>query len=294
MTVATTTNRTTPVAGNGVATQFAFAYPYRASSDLTVISRDTVSGVETVKTEGVDYTVAGTSDTGTGGFSSGNVNFVTAPASGTSITISRETPATSSYDPTAGAADTAPAREGAIDRLTLLAQRALDKVSRAPKFKRSTASGITDIPMPDPPSGTDTQFIGWNAARDALVNYASSTLSAGQAVSSFVATLLAAASAAAFRTLIGLQQIRVTGIAYDPASLTNGTETESSSIAATGAAFGDHVQVFPPYDMQGINYWGYVKTADNVRIRLRNGTGGTIDLSSSAAWEIRVTKGGQA
>lgn len=280
-------------AGDGVTTAFPFAAPYRDHTDLKVISRVTATGVETVLTEGVDYTLTSVvANAATGGFDSATVTMTTAPSAGTTLTIVREVPGTQALHPTSGGGFSAPNIEGAYDRLALTCLWTLDQLKRAIKFQRSSSQ--SEIYMPEPPSGTDTQFIGWNSARTALVNYASSTLSAGQAVSSFVATLLAAASAAAFRTLIGMQQIRVTGITYDPANLIDGAATESASIAATGAAFGDHVQVFPPYDLQGIICAGYVKTADNVRISLFNKTGGTINLASSAAWEVRVTKGGQA
>lgn len=293
MTISATTNRVS-AAGDGTTTVFAFAFPYRDHTDLKVYSRVTATGVETLKTEGADYTLTtSVADATNGGFDSTNVTMVTAPAAGTTLIISREVAPTQALHPTLGGGLGAGNFEGALDRLTLNVQWALDQLTRAIKFTRGTAAAA-DIPLPELPAGTDTQFLGINAARNAFVFYASSTLSAGQAVSSFVATLLAAASAAAFRTLIGFQQIRVTAITYDPANLTNGSETESANISATGCVFGDHVQVFPPYDMQGIQYWGYVKVADNVRIRLRNGTGGTLDLANSAAWEIRVSKGGQA
>lgn len=169
MTVSTTANRAGPTTGDGSTTAFAFNYPFRATSDLVVISRVISTGVETVLTEGVDYTVTGTADSGTGGYSSGTVTLASAPASTKTITISREVPATSSYNPVAGAADTAPAREGAIDRLTLLVQLCLDTLKRAPKFNKSTPSS-TNIPLPDPPSGSAYQVLAWDTDRSKFVN----------------------------------------------------------------------------------------------------------------------------
>lgn len=292
MTVADQTNKTT-AAGNGTTTDFAFAHPYRDHSDLKVYLRDTTSLVETLKTEGADYSlVSAVANAGTGGFDSATVRFVTAPAAGQTVIISREVAPTQALDPNAGGAMGAANIEGALDRLTLMVQWASERLDRAIKFTRGSAN--SGIHMPDAPSGSDTQLLGWNAARTDLVNYASTALSAGQAVTSFIQTLLDDTTAAIARTTLGMQQIRVTGITYDPASLADGARTESANISATGAAFGDHVQVFPPYDLQGIICFGYVKAADNVRIVLFNKTGGVLDLASSAAWEIRVHKGGQA
>lgn len=289
MTVAAITNRTAPVAGNGVTLAFAFAYPYRASSDLVVISRDTASGIETVKTEGADYTVAGAADAGTGGFSSGTVNFVVAPVTGTTITISREVPATSSYDPTAGAADTAPAREGAIDKLTLLVQLALDRCKRAVKFKRST-TGADDIPMPDPPSGTDTQILGWNAARTALVNFASTTLGVGQAVSAFAATLLDDANVATFFATLGIKTGSAT---INFASVADNASSNPSLVSVPGAAVGDFVWVSASGDLvttPQIFLLGKVAIADNVSVYVHNDSGGAFDAASQTVYVVVFPK----
>lgn len=118
MTVSTT-DRIFATAGNGATTAFAFSAPYRAASDLKVYLRDNTTLAMTLQTENTHYTVAGTSDTGTGGFSSGTINFVSPPASTKTVVRIRQTPLTqSSFDPTSGAALGSANVEGAMDRLT--------------------------------------------------------------------------------------------------------------------------------------------------------------------------------
>ena len=75
----------------------------------------------------------------------------------------------------------------------------------------------------------------------------------------------------------------------DPASAATGTQQALSSFTVTGAALGDFVDVAAPYDLQGMNAWGYVSATDTVVVMVRNDTGGTIDLASGS-WKVRVRK----
>jgi hypothetical protein len=289
MTVAATTNRSTPVAGNGATVNFAFGFPYRVSSDLVVISRSS-SGVETVKTEGVDYTVAGVSNAGTGGFDSGTVTFTVAPATGTTIVISREVPPTQAVDPVTNAALGAANVEGALDRLTLIAQYLKDTLSRTVKFNRSTPS-TTDLPLPDPPAvDGSTYLIAWNAARTAWVSVLSSTLSAGQAVSSFVSGLLTAANAAAFFSTMGVK----TGSAViDFASVADNATSAGSTIAVTGAAVGDYVMLSASGNLMttaGVFLFGYVTAAGTVTAYCHNDSGGAFDAASQTVFAVVFPK----
>lgn len=77
---------------------------------------------------------------------------------------------------------------------------------------------------------------------------------------------------------------------FDPPSLATVTGALSSGITVTGAALGDRVELFPPYDMQGILFQGFVSAANTVKITLFNTTGGTIDLASGT-WRIQVIRG---
>lgn len=76
---------------------------------------------------------------------------------------------------------------------------------------------------------------------------------------------------------------------FDPPSLATVTGAVSSGITVTGAALGDRVELFPPYDMQGIIAYGYISAADTVKITLFNTTAGTIDLASGT-WTIHVIR----
>ena len=80
-----------------------------------------------------------------------------------------------------------------------------------------------------------------------------------------------------------------TSITFDPPSLATVTGAVSSPITVTGAKVGDMVELFPPYDMQGIMAYGYVSAADTIKISLYNPTGGTIDLASGS-WTVKVVR----
>lgn len=69
--------------GNGSTVDFPVTFPFQADADIAVIV--TTSGVDATQTLGVHYTVSGE---GTNG--GGNVRFITAPASGTTVTIYRD------------------------------------------------------------------------------------------------------------------------------------------------------------------------------------------------------------
>ena len=75
---------------------------------------------------------------------------------------------------------------------------------------------------------------------------------------------------------------------YDPASLTNGTGA-TTTVAVTGAALGDMVEVSFSLDLQGITVTAYVSAANTVSVRFQNQTDGTIDLGSGTI-KVRVLK----
>lgn len=77
-----------------------------------------------------------------------------------------------------------------------------------------------------------------------------------------------------------------TTVTFNPPSLTTGAFAEAD-VTVTGAALGDSIQLFPPYDTQAIMYHGSVASANTVTIALTSCNAGTIDLASGS-WGVVV------
>jgi hypothetical protein len=98
--------------------------------------------------------------------------------------------------------------------------------------------------------------------------------------------------ATAFQTGAGVSAPLVvvsTTITFDPPSLTTGAFAESSDIVITGVALGDIVELYPPYDTQGIMYQASPASAGNITISLTSCASGTVDLSSGT-WGVVVKR----
>jgi len=142
MTVSTTTIKNS-YSGNGSTTAFAYTFKVFASTELKVFIRVNATGVETLKAEGTGSTNYGVSGVGeTGG---GNVTFVTAPASGETVVIIRDTALTqlTDYQP----ADPFPAdsHENALDKLTNIAQELSEEMDRTLKVSKTTSITTPEI-----------------------------------------------------------------------------------------------------------------------------------------------------
>lgn len=77
-------------------------------------------------------------------------------------------------------------------------------------------------------------------------------------------------------------------ITIDPPSLTTGAIAEGDQ-ALVGVALGDRVDLFPPYDTQGIMYQASVQATDNITIAWSSCNAGTINLASGT-WGYAVTR----
>lgn len=80
-----------------------------------------------------------------------------------------------------------------------------------------------------------------------------------------------------------------TTVTFDPPSLTTGVFAVSSGITVTGAALGDTIELYPPYDLQGIIAQGAVSAADTIKISLTSCAAGTVDLASGT-WGVVVKR----
>jgi hypothetical protein len=166
VTVASTTNRVS-YTGNGSTTVFAFGHPYRASSDLVVTVRTVSTGAESLKTEVTDYTVSGTPTSDAGGFASGTITFLVAPAAGTQVHIDRVVTRTQAVDFVAGDSLPPSSIEGSLDKLTQITQELDSRFDRTLLQPRTAAN--RNLVMPEPNAANATYFLRVNATGDALL-----------------------------------------------------------------------------------------------------------------------------
>ena len=124
--------------GDGSATQFAYQFPIHTTAELKVIERS-ANGTETVKVLGTHYSVV---DNGSSG---GTVTFGTAPASGVSVILLRDTNLTQETDYIANDPFPAETHEAALDKLTLQIQEAQEEIDRSIKLSRTNTMTSTEF-----------------------------------------------------------------------------------------------------------------------------------------------------
>lgn len=138
--------------GNGSTVDFAVTFPFQADADIAVVT--TVAGADTTEILNVGYTVSGEGTSG-----GGNVRFVTAPASGTTITIYRNLDLNQTRDfryngsfPTTTVTD-------AADK----AMQAIQQVDE--KLKRTRRVSVVNAEMPEMAVADRASTVdGWDAA----------------------------------------------------------------------------------------------------------------------------------
>ena len=117
MTISTTTVSQS-YSGDGSTTAFTFSFPVNSTSEIKVIERSAL-GVETVKSEGTGSTNYGIVDNGASG---GTVTMVTAPASGTTLVLIRDTSLTQGTDYVENDPFPAESHESALDKVQMQIQ----------------------------------------------------------------------------------------------------------------------------------------------------------------------------
>ena len=140
MTISTTTILNS-YSGNGSTTAFAYTFPINTTSEITVIERS-ATGTETVKSEGTGSTNYGIADNGSAG---GTITMVTAPASGTTLLIRRNTDFTQETDYVANDPFPAETHEDALDKLQMQTQELEEELNRSLKISRTNSMTSTEF-----------------------------------------------------------------------------------------------------------------------------------------------------
>lgn len=130
MTISSTTNKV-QYTGDGVQTDFPFAFRILEDTDLEVYVDDDLKILNT------DYTIDGGAEEGTG-----TVKFNTAPADQSLVTLVRNVPSTQEVDYVDYDRFAAETHEGALDKLTMLVQEVEETLSRTLQY--SATSPETD------------------------------------------------------------------------------------------------------------------------------------------------------
>lgn len=154
MTVSTTSNR---ISYNGDASSTVFSFPYKflATSDLKVYVGDVLQTITT------DYSVGTPSDTGA------NVTFVSPPAAGTdNIVIVRDSDLLQQAALKSNGKFPAETVEDMVDKVTLIAQRIRDLLTRSFTLSDSDTTGAS-LTVPTPAAN---RAIKWSSDGLSLVN----------------------------------------------------------------------------------------------------------------------------
>jgi len=158
MTVTTTTIKNS-YSGNGSTVAFSYTFKVFASSELKVFVRTDSTGAESARTEGTgsaNYAVSGVGETG-----GGTVTFVTAPASGETVVIRRETAQQQQTDYQPADPFPAESHESALDKLTHITQELQEEVDRS--FKVSKTNTITTPEFVDSASARADLLLGFSS-----------------------------------------------------------------------------------------------------------------------------------
>ena len=148
--------------GNGAATVFPIPFPRSRNADIAV--RQTISGVTTTLVEGADYSYVDTVVDGVT-IMGGDVIMAVAPATGTLLTLDRQTPLTQDVDLVSGGPLPAETIERALDKLTMI----MHESDGTPMTEEQIAVAYENeralISSADARTGTNSTVESFSAAR---------------------------------------------------------------------------------------------------------------------------------
>lgn len=196
MTVSSTTRKAGPYTRDGIATVYGFAFKVFAAADVLVVGTPLSTGVDTTLTLGVDYTIALNADQNAS--PGGNVTMLAVGTAGDLVTLTSQVSNTQGTSIPNASGFYSLVVEAAFDRVTILVQQALLLAQRGLTLPLSS-NASTNLPNP-----VANNFLGWNSAANAIINYAGVASSAvSAAMQAIVASSTTQAALALFNYLAG-------------------------------------------------------------------------------------------
>lgn len=185
MTISSSDNISGPYTGTGSVATYDIDFYFDADADLLVTQEDTSGNITTLALT-TDYTVVGAASASP----PRNITLVAGNlTTGYKLSITRNVEALQNVD--LGEGDDFPSAlvEGALDKLTMIAQQ-LEEIQGRTIVLAATSSGVsTTVPAPQA-----DYTLGWNALGTALTNIAPADDSAAAAAASAAAAAASAAS----------------------------------------------------------------------------------------------------
>ena len=138
MTISSTTVKVS-YNGNSSTTVFAYTFKILDDDEIQVIIRS-ANGTETIKTKTTHYTVSGVGSAG-----GGNITFLTAPVTGETVVLKRNTTKTQETDYVANDPFPANSHEEALDRVMMVSQEIQEELTRAIKLSKTNTMTSTEF-----------------------------------------------------------------------------------------------------------------------------------------------------
>lgn len=195
MTVSNQTSRTSATGSAAAGQEISFSFPIADSSELTVKTRVTATGVEATLTETTDYTVSINSDSG------GTVTLVDALAATSQVWVIRNTAKTQSLDLEQGGAFSAENVEDAFDKNCKLVVNEADNTDRSLRAPDTDPSTL-NMTLPNSVDRA-SNYLAFDADGEPTVVAAVAPSTA--TVTTFGQSIIDDASEAAFKATVNLE-----------------------------------------------------------------------------------------
>ena len=272
-------------------TSFAYTFPIHSTSELTVILR-AANGTETIQTITTHYSIV---DNGSAG---GQVNFVSAPATGNTVVLLRDTNLTQETDYIANDPFPAETHEAALDKITLQQQELQEELDRAIKISRS--NDITSSEIVQTASTRAGKLLGFDANGDLEVSLDASSVGANISAAATSATDAANSATAAATSATAAETAKTAAESlldnFDDRFL--GAKTSDPTVDNDGDALTDGALYFDTtnnvmkvYDLSGTQ-WRQIQlsNADQANVNLVAGQiSPTNNISTVASQNANIT-----
>jgi len=277
--------------GDNSTTSFAYTFPIHSVNELTVILR-AANGTETIQTLTTHYSIV---DNGAAG---GQVNFVTAPATGVAVVLLRDTNLTQETDYISNDPFPAETHEAALDKLTLQQQELQEELNRAIKISRSNDIASSEITQTA--STRAGKLLAFDANGDLEVSLDASSIATNATAAANSATAAAASQTAAETAKTAAETAKTAAESlldnFDDRFL--GAKTSDPTVDNDGNALQDATlyydttnDVMKVYDLSGTQ-WRQIQlsNADQANVNLVAGQiSPTNNISTVAAQNANLT-----